>query len=272
MRAVGDLIKKGFAALGIDLLRSREGGFFAGQPASAVRAVGGLPSFLQDLAARGFRPRHILDIGANRGLWSRDVRKVFHDARFTLIEPQVEMKPYLDAFCSSAKGSKWVNAGAGSAPGELPFHATTNTTDSTFLVPAGTSPGDAPPQGMARANEPGTIRMVPIITMDSLFEGRPEEIPELVKIDVEGFEMEVLKGATTLLGRTDLFAIEAAFFEFRQRQGSPLFYDIVRFMAEHGYSTYDFTWFMRRPSDGALGLTEVVFARNGSMLRRSNEW
>src|SRR4051812_32277785 len=135
-RRLARFVKRGLNRLGLDVVRSGEGGWFAGRPATAgrpggalpgllpdvgargVRPVGSLPSFLQDVAARGFRPDHVLDVGANQGLWSRDVRRVFPAARFTLVEPQAEMKARLDQFCAESPGSRWVNAGAGSARGE----------------------------------------------------------------------------------------------------------------------------------------------------------
>src|SRR6059058_5342275 len=95
-RRLAKLVKRGLNRLGMDVVRSGEGGWLAGRPATAVRPVGSLPSFLQDVAARGFRPNHVLDVGANQGLWSRDVRRVFPAAQFTLVEPQVEMKARLE--------------------------------------------------------------------------------------------------------------------------------------------------------------------------------
>ena len=59
-----------------------------------------LPSCLLNLASRGLQPRQIIDVGANRGKWSRDASHVFPDAGYTLIEPQIEMESRLQKFCA----------------------------------------------------------------------------------------------------------------------------------------------------------------------------
>src|SRR6266436_4167158 len=85
------------------------------------------------------------------------------------------------------------------------------------------------------------------------------QIPDLVKLDVQGFELEALKGATQLFGRTEVFIME-----------TPVFHEVVQFMADRGYLTYDFPGFLRRPRDGALGQCGVCFVRENSPLRESS--
>ncbi|MBK8551293.1 MAG: FkbM family methyltransferase [Ignavibacteria bacterium] len=88
-------------------------------------------------------------------------------------------------------------------------------------------------------------RIIPIITIDSLIENGDIEIPELVKMDIQGFELEALKGATKLFGKSELFILETSMFEFAP--GTPILSDVVMFMAEKGYEIYDFQDFLRRP-------------------------
>jgi hypothetical protein len=46
-------------------------------------------------------------------------KSIFKKADFFLIEPQIEMKSALDAFCEEFPGSQFFLAGAGATPGEL---------------------------------------------------------------------------------------------------------------------------------------------------------
>ena len=46
-----------------------------------------LHGLLQKLVNRDIPIKNIYDIGAYKGLWSRDVRKIFPNAQFTLVEP-----------------------------------------------------------------------------------------------------------------------------------------------------------------------------------------
>ena len=233
-------------------------------PGTASRPVGELQPVLEDLAARGFRPKSVLDVGANKGEWSRTAKEAFPSDLFTLVEPQVEMKPYLDQFCAQTPNARWINAGAGAEIGELNFAVLPDTVSSSFLVE----------QGQNEA--PGAmVRKVPVVTVDSLYFASPQPaqpLPELVKLDVEGFELEVLRGASRLLKSraAEVFMVEAAFFSFAPRQ--PVITEIIQFMAEQNYHVYDFSWFCRRPLDGALALAEVVFVLDQSALRASKAW
>lgn len=228
----------------------------------AVRAdnmpLGSLTAFCRGIAARGFTPRTVLDVGANRGDWSREVRAVFPQAKFILIEPQAELGPALDAFCASAPGSRWIAAGAGAQPGELKFTVCPDTVSSSFAIPA----EQAAREGLRQ-------RSVPVVTLDDVCR-EAGVVPEMVKLDVEGFEAEVLKGAGTLIGRTELFLVEATF--GNPRPGAPNFLEIVSLMARYGYQAYDFTNFQHRPHDGALGLCEMAFALEQGQLRRDLRW
>ena len=39
-----------------------------------------------------FKPKHIVDVGANRGYWTKEVMKIFPNAYYTLFEPQRDLQ------------------------------------------------------------------------------------------------------------------------------------------------------------------------------------
>ena len=73
---------------------------------------GDLVSTLYNFSRRGFKPQCIVDVGANRGKWSRHAMLVYPNAEYLLLEPQIEMKPHLDRLCREANQAKWIQAGA----------------------------------------------------------------------------------------------------------------------------------------------------------------
>ena len=221
--------------------------------------VADLAGFCRNIKARGFAPKRIVDVGANRAAWSTTVRSVFPDADFTLLEPQIELKPYLDRFCADAKSARWINAGAGDADGELTFTPFPDTVSSSFA----TSADEASAMGLEQ-------RVVPVTTLDTLCADVIGAIPDMVKLDVEGFEHKVLEGSKTLIGQTELFLLELTLFE--PRADSKVFHEMVALMADLGYRVYDFTTFQFRPLDGAIGLCEAVFAREAGQLRADPSW
>jgi FkbM family methyltransferase len=210
----------------------------------------------RQLANKGFRPTHIIDVGAHKGDWSRDAHRFFPDCAFTLIEPQVEMKPDLDRFCSEAKNARWILAGAGASVGELALTVRPEDPDgSSFAF----SEEEARRRGFER-------RVVPLVTLDSVCEGSNLPPPEVVKIDAEGFESEVMRGSRTLIGATELFFIEVNTTDWTSPQSLD-FLDRMIDMRQHGYEFYDITDLNRRPSDGAVALMEVAFAKRSGVLR-----
>lgn len=218
-----------------------------------------LLSCLLNLADRGFEPREVLDIGANKGKWSRRVKWVFPDAHITLVEPQAEMQPYLDAFCRKHRNCQWIQAGCGDRVGKQVFTVVPDTVSSSFAI----TPEHARRHGWER-------REVPVVTVDHLVAEGKCGIPDILKVDAEGYESQILRGAESVLGKVELIFLEADFFR-DEDYGSSL-YSLLKQMDDYGYRLYDFTWFGKRPLDGAIGLAEVAFARYRGILRESHGW
>ncbi|MEO8209798.1 MAG: FkbM family methyltransferase [bacterium] len=56
--------------------------------------------------------------------------------------------------------------------------------------------------------------MLPIVTLNSVCEKYSLPIPEIVKIDAEGLDLEVVKGAQNLIGKTEVFFFGNSIFRF----------------------------------------------------------
>ena len=56
---------------------------------------GHLKLFFSMLQGRSFAPKHIMDVGANHGKWTRVALKYFPDAYYTLIEPQDHLRAHV---------------------------------------------------------------------------------------------------------------------------------------------------------------------------------
>jgi hypothetical protein len=112
-------------------------------------------------------------------------------------------------------------------------------------------------------------RRVPIITIDSLY-ANSEELPQLAKLDIQGFELQAMAGATRLLGQTECFILETSL--FAPIDGMPLFAEVVRFMDEQGYKMYDIVGHLRRPLDNALAQLDVAFVRKDGLLNRDQRF
>jgi FkbM family methyltransferase len=249
-------IRKVFNLFGYDVLKINP--FPVGTP---QRPVGNVQKLLQDIKARGLICNSILDIGANNGGWSVMAKGIFPTAKFCLIEPQFELEENLKSFVNDSKGSIYFIAGAGFKPEKKYLTIWDDLAGSSFL-----------PKESDTLKENGKQRQIDIITIDDIIKNGKFPIPELVKIDVQGYELEALKGAELLFGKTEVFILECSLFSFSDVPGMPLISDIVNFMLDRDYLIYDFPGFARRPMDGALGQCDVCFVKRNGFLRSSNDW
>lgn len=223
------------------------------------RPVGDMQCLLEDLGKRGLQCSFIIDVGANKGQWSRMAKTIFTDAEFCLIEPQIEMFDSLQNFCDEFEDSFFVIAGAGACNETKTFTVWDDLLGSSFLPAADNN--------LKKNNKQREIK---ITTIDSIIAEKKLKTPELIKLDIQGFELEALKGAEKTFGVTEVYILEVSFFAFERAM--PVFADVINFMLEKNYEVYDFAGFLRRPYDGALGQCDICFVKKGGFLKQSNNW
>jgi FkbM family methyltransferase len=221
-------------------------------PANPQPTYGWGPFFTL-IKRHGFAPRTILDVGANHGNWTRDALGYFPDARFVLVEPQDNLKAHVqDLMAARPDRMKWFGVGASDRPGRLPLTIAPQDVSSNF----GLTPEQATALGYQHA-------YVDVRTINDLMAETGWPIPEMVKIDAEGFDLKALAGASNLIGKTDIFFLEAAVCAGGIENTMVA---VVAKMNELGYRMIDITDINRSPKHGVLWLCELAFMRNGCPL------
>ncbi len=157
-----------------------------------------LQEFLIQLQRVGFSPKEIYDIGANKGNWTRSVLQVFPDSSYLLVEPQDHLRANIADLLAKPKVSV-VHCALSDRPGKAQFlrHAWDVT---SHLVTANDS--------ATSSAESETVE-VDVKTVTSLIAERGKT-PDIIKIDAEGFDLQVLDGSQEAFGVTELFLVEAA--------------------------------------------------------------
>jgi hypothetical protein len=94
----------------------------------------GLTCFFEAIQRAGFAPRHIVDVGANHGDWTRSAIRFFPDAQYTLVEPQDELKAHIQDLLGRGHKVRWVNVAFGDNPGTLPLTIASHDHSSTLAL------------------------------------------------------------------------------------------------------------------------------------------
>ena len=113
-----------------------------------------------------------------------------------------------------------------------------------------------------RSSVPRTVEIRYLRRLDSLLCAIAG--PALLKLDAQGYELEILKGATGLLPTIQAILLEIAVLEVNE--SAPLLHDVLTFMKGLGFVAYDILEIHRRPLDRALNQIDVMFVREGSKL------
>jgi len=96
----------------------------------------------------------------------------------------------------------------------------------------------------------GSPRVVPGLRLDDLLREINFRTPALLKIDVQGAELIVLRGASVALRSRELVLLETSLFQLMK--GAALLSDIVAYMVDAGFVPYDVFSLCYRPLDSAL--------------------
>jgi len=204
----------------------------------------------------GFAPRHVIDIGANHGNWTRSALQYFPEAEYVLVEPQDHLETCIQDLIDAGSKIRWINAGVADKSGIMRFCISDRDDSSTFL------PREQQPQTRVASE-----MMVEVKTLDDIVSAYNLPTPDLVKIDAEGFDLKVMQGASSLIGKTDVFLLEAGVtgpFENSVAR-------VISTMEDFGYRLVDITELNRSPKYGVLWLTltELAFLRTSSPLLAS---
>lgn len=211
-----------------------------------------LHNFYSILTQFQFYPKHIVDVGANHGTWTRETLRYFPDAHYTLIEPQEWLKPSFQDLLDSNSKITYYPVGAGSENGSFKFTIVDRDDSCSFRY----TEEEAKENGFKQVD-------IPIITLNDLVKTNNLSIPDIVKIDAEGLDIEVLKGASDLFGKTEIFMVEAGVV-IKEFENS--FLKMITFMEERGYRLFEITDLNRPFQLKVLWLVELVFVKKGGII------
>lgn len=206
-----------------------------------------MPRRLRRLPVLGFLPQTIVDVGSAKGEWARLAADVWPNASIYGFEPNHSNRDKLERTKAELRHFDFTLAFLGAARGEAVY---TDQEDQTSLLDGATN---------AKGNQ-----RAPMLTLDEWALERKVSRIDFLKMDVQGYELEVLKGATRMLPACQAVLLEVSFFSFLPNV--PLFDEVIAFMKTRGFVAYDVLGILRRQSDDALAQMDFLFLREGHPL------
>lgn len=196
------------------------------------------------LSKKGFDPAGIIDVGAYHGDWTKMVRRVF-DAPVLMVEAQKDKRQRLEEMCDGDihLASCVLSAELGKS---VTFYEM--ETGSSFFE--------------EQSNAPRKADTYVTETLDHVAEGMVG--PLFLKVDVQGAELEVLKGGQKTLGRCEFVQLEVAMLPYNK--GAPAFVEVLNYMDDRAFVPFDISGFSR-PNGIDLVQVDLLFARSDSPLR-----
>lgn len=177
-----------------------------------------------DIRKSGCRIENIFDVGANIGQSAHKFRDAFPKANIYCFEPVRDLFQELHQSLTGDGHVQCFQVALGSVPGIGKIYLTDHSTTSSLIEPE-----------ISRG-----VEEVQIDTIDSFCAAHGTERIDLLKVDAEGFDLEVLKGAASLLSsaRVAFVLVEVGFHPGDTRH--VLFDHVREFLMPHGFHVYGF--------------------------------
>ena len=164
----------------------------------------------------------IIDIGANKGQFALACREWAKNASIISFEPLFGPSKIFKAVFKNDPNVRLYIAAIGPISQRSLMHLSEHE-DSSSLLPIG------PKQiiNFQGTHEKGVVE-IDVAPLDSFLHVDDIELPSMLKLDVQGFEMEALKGCESLLTRINLIYCECSFIELYSDQ--KLAHDIINWL------------------------------------------
>ena len=208
------------------------------------------------LADIGFQPKLIFDVGAYRGDFAKYCFNTWYNTKVCCFEALAEKVIQLNHLAKENTNLR-----------VFPFLVGAENQDKVALHEAETA---------SSVLTEHTVQNFPVNyysmkTIDSIVEESfPDNPPDLLKIDVQGYELEVLKGSEKALAQMQVILVEINLLDIHQNV--PLMADIITWLNDRDWVAYDICGLTRRPLDRALWQADLIFVPRNSPLRTDKRW
>ncbi len=173
-----------------------------------------------------YKPTDLLDVGAHLGNWTWIVRELHPGlASAVMIEPQAKRQEALRSLELPGVQKKVIRCALGDSRGSRTL--TGGTASASLLRPARDQLALFP-GSVSEEQENVEVRL-----LDELYEDKSLPRPDLIKLDVQGGELAVLKGGRATIGAARCLVVELSLRQFYEAQ--PPLWELLRCIDQAGF-------------------------------------
>jgi FkbM family methyltransferase len=184
------------------------------------------PAIEHIAALSRFSFQTIVDVGANRGQFAAISRRLFPASQIYSFEPLAGPAAVFAKALGGDNRIRLLNNAIGTKSGSAPIYVTTRDDSSSLLKPGVTQQEVFGVQAQ-RMDEILVRRLAECLTREDL------RAPALLKIDVQGGELEVLEGSAELIDCFEAIYVECSYLQLYEDQ--PLYGDVAGWAEKHGF-------------------------------------
>lgn len=169
----------------------------------------------------------IVDVGAHNGLWVRQMKELFPDARFLAIEANEDHAMDLCRTCGDSDSYEIALVGEEEGK-EIPYYISESQyTTGNSIYPENT-----------RHFENRVCVRKQITRLDSLFRKHNIESIDYLKLDIQGAELDALKSLGDYIDRVKFIQSEIMFLNYNE--GAPSYTELLSYLHDKGFKVRKF--------------------------------
>jgi FkbM family methyltransferase len=242
------LIKKPLNALGLDVIRLNASDASA-PPAMASHFGPFEGDKILWLSSRDIHT--VIDVGAHVGEFAGTIHRILPAAAILSFEPLEESFRQLKANMKDVPNFRAFNYACGSNNAHVDMYRNEFTPSSSLLHMAQLH------KSSFTFTERETVEVVEVRRLDDVALKLDLKDDILIKIDVQGYEREVIKGGEDLVSRAKMLIVETSFRTLYE--GQPLFDEIYSLLRRMGFK-YVGSWNqLLSPVDGSVLQADAIF-------------
>lgn len=205
-----------------------------------------LTAFLKSLVDKGLVLNTVYDIGAYIGEWSTSYKSVFPNSNCIMFEANPNLVPLLEQ-----RNIPFVSAVLSSPEKQTVRFCHTNDSNGSYYKDTTTW-----------YDNHGSIE-VPCVTLDKIVQECNLPQPDFIKIDTQGSELDILRGAETVINDTKIVYTECPITNYNQ--GAPNISDYLNYFREKRFIPIDI--FEKHIGEDTLVQIDILFMKEDTKYK-----